>query len=118
MAQDGAPARHDLDALVQRRLAGMQAHQGAARCPDPVHRLGVVLVEGAIEGAVGGEHGVALLVVEFRQERRRAGRTARHSSLETPGLRGLGLADREGTSNRRDDDVDPQARISAVPFAA
>ena len=39
-----------------------------------VHRLGIALAEGPVEGAVGGEHGLALFVVEFRQERRWAGR--------------------------------------------
>src|SRR5580704_6810427 len=118
VAKDGAPARHDLGPSVQRRLAGMQADHRTGRRPDPVHCLGVALGESAVERAIGRKHGLALLVVEVRQERRWAGRTAGHSSLETPWLRGLGLADTEGASNCRDDDVHPQTRIPAVPSAA
>src|SRR5260370_41647609 len=84
MAQDAAPALQDVAALVQRRLAGMQADHGAGRRPDVLHRLVVAVVEGAIEGAVGGQHRIALLIVEVRQQRWRAGGAARHSTVETP----------------------------------
>ena len=90
------------DALVQGPLARMQADHGAGRRPELLHGLVVAVVEGAIEGAVGRQHGIALVVVEFRHHRRQAGRTARHSTLETPLLRGLGLADTEEASNRRE----------------
>ena len=86
MTQDAAPARHDIGAALQRRLAGMQADHGAGWRPDLVHAGDVAFGEGAIEGAVGGQHGLALLVVEFRQEWRQARWPSWHSSLETPRL--------------------------------
>ena len=87
MAEDAAPALQDVGPLMQRRLAGMQADHGAGRRPDVLHRGVIAVVEGAIEGTVGGQHRFALLIVEVRQKRWRAGRAARHSTVETPLLR-------------------------------
>ena len=48
-------------------LAGMQADHGAGRRPDLLHGVVVAVVEGAIEGAVGRQHGVPFVIVELRQ---------------------------------------------------
>src|SRR6266404_5753204 len=76
MGEDGAPARHDLRPLKERRVAGMQADYGSGRRPQRVHRLEVALVEGAVKGAIGGEHRLTLVVVELDRgwEQRRASR--------------------------------------------
>src|SRR5258708_37424179 len=122
MLQDGAPARHDIGSLVQRCLAWVQADHGTAWRPDEVHRRKIAVVEGAIKGTVGRQDGVAFFFVELRQQRRQAGRTAGHSTLETPWLRGLELADTEEPSKCRerpeDSHVYPQAGISAFSSAA
>ncbi len=115
---DGPPARHDL-------RAG-RARAGWPGCRQITEPVGAQIwsiaaasrsLKALIEGAVRRQDGVAFVIVEFRQERRQAWWTAGHSTLETHGLRGTGLADREEASNRRDDDVHSQARIPAIPSA-
>ena len=43
----------------------MQADHGTGRRPQRVHGLEIALVEGAVKGAIGGEHRLALVVVEL-----------------------------------------------------
>ena len=66
-------------AMISARSCSSGAWPGCRQTMAPVGAQirsiasAVAVAEGAVEGAVGGEHGLALLVVEFRQERRQAG---------------------------------------------
>ena len=53
--QDRAPALHHRFASVERRPAGMDAHDVDAARPQLVHRLHVLAGEGVVEGGVGAQ---------------------------------------------------------------
>src|SRR5476649_1014596 len=90
MAQGGLPARHYGAAIEQRRLVGMKAEHHAGGGPQLIHRLVVAIAGHPVDGAVDGEHGVALLVTELRRGRQDFGFgwKARHWTYGTPWLRG------------------------------